>query len=116
MSAPVDLFDKQLRGKLTILHDTGKDSQQAGPIFGYLSIVRGVAAITGPLLAGLLFDPTSTKNASWGRYGLGSFVLFVGCMSIAAAGGSVLLEGTRRLRGRKGWGRRTEGKVGRRAR
>ncbi|KAL8281017.1 hypothetical protein RQP46_006696 [Phenoliferia psychrophenolica] len=67
----------------------GKDSQQAGPIFGYLSIVRGVSAIVGPLIAGYLFDPTSTKNANWGKYGLGNFVIFVGVMAVATAGASV---------------------------
>ena len=44
-------------------------------------IVRGIASIVGPILAGLVYDPNGTANASWGRFGLGTFVIFVGWMA-----------------------------------
>lgn len=100
---------------LTLL--AGQSHHQAGPIFGYLfvpplphhppsltpkpsGIVRGAASIVGPILAGLVYDPESTANAQWGRFGLGTFVLFVGWMAVGTLAGAGAIELARRLRGR----------------
>lgn len=70
----------------------GKDSLQAGPIFGYLAVLRGLSAIVGPIVAGKLFpggSPHTRGSTQWGKFGLGSFVVFIG----AAAGVTAVCAG-----------------------
>lgn len=87
---------------LVLIRPTGKGNhQQAGTIFGTIGIIRGLAAIIGPIISGSLISystahsptspasPSSPEQGGWevmGKYGYGKFVVFLGVVSVGTAG------------------------------
>ncbi|SGY17944.1 BQ5605_C015g07934 [Microbotryum silenes-dioicae] len=64
-----------------------KDASQSAVVFGYLAIVRGVASIVGPVIAGSVYKPTRVEGGErMGKFGLGSFVVLSGTLGVVALG------------------------------
>ncbi|KDE08517.1 hypothetical protein MVLG_01296 [Microbotryum lychnidis-dioicae p1A1 Lamole] len=64
-----------------------KDASQSAVVFGYLAIVRGVASIVGPVIAGSAYKPTRVEGGErMGKFGLGSFVVLSGTLGVVALG------------------------------
>ncbi|SCV68198.1 BQ2448_319 [Microbotryum intermedium] len=77
------------------------DPSQSAVVFGYLAIVRGVASIVGPIIAGSVYEPTSVEGGDrMGRYGMQNFVVLIGILGMVALGLILGNESYRRGRGR----------------
>lgn len=74
----------------------GKGNHElAGTIFGTIGIIRGIAAIVGPILSGSLItyshsspDGGQAGEGGWevmGKFGYGKFVMFLGVVSAGTA-------------------------------
>ena len=74
---------------------------------GSFSIVKGVAAIVGPIIATKLHRPETVPlmpmpvggAKSFGGYGFTAVTLFVGCMMVATTAGSLMSLGVKRWLG-----------------
>ena len=64
-------------------------------LFGVFSTAKGIAAIVGPIIAGLLCHPTDVQSA-YGAFGFAPMVAFVGAAMLATALGSIGCELIRR--------------------
>jgi hypothetical protein len=62
------------------------------------TIMRGIAAIVGPLVAAKLYRPDLKADAAvFGSFGFRSLTIFVGIMMSLVAGLAVLAEFSRRM-------------------
>lgn len=65
---------------------TAGDSQISTMIFSIFGVGRGIASISGPLLASALYDESKKNDAgTWGRYGFAGVMSFCGAMAITSA-------------------------------
>lgn len=68
---------------------------------GAFALVKGVAAIIGPIISGVLLESgkSSTINSSgaYGKFGFGPVEIFVGSCAMATSVSSLAVAATRRL-------------------
>jgi len=84
--------------------DTANSSPELTPItFTFFALLKGIAAIIGPILSGILLEAGKSSSfdsagQSYGRFGFGGVEIFVGSCALATSFGSLAVAATRRLR------------------
>ncbi|OCH87540.1 MFS general substrate transporter [Obba rivulosa] len=76
----------------------GSKPEHAGITFGSTALCKGVAAVIGPIISGILYEAgrSSTQgHARYGSFGFGTVEIFVGTCAIATSIGSILVAATR---------------------
>ena len=75
----------------------GRYPEQATITFTCFAFVKGVAAIIGPILSGLLLQAGQSfgTNGKYGKFGFGSVELFVGSCAAATGIGSLFVAAAR---------------------
>ena len=78
----------------------GPNPEQAGMAFGGTAFFRGLAAILGPILSGILYENGKSTgldgSSRYGQFGFGPVEVFVGTCAVATGLGSVIVATTRR--------------------
>ncbi|KZT20102.1 MFS general substrate transporter [Neolentinus lepideus HHB14362 ss-1] len=74
----------------------GKRGELQPYIFGIFASLKGVAAVIGPVISGVMYDAGKDTGAlggsgKYGRFGFGKMEIFVGSLALAAAAASALL-------------------------
>ena len=77
---------------------TGGRREYVGMAYSATSFVKGISAVVGPTISGLLLEAGrgSTMGAGFGRYGFGAVELFVGSCALASGLGSLIVTVIRR--------------------
>ncbi|KAI0686604.1 MFS general substrate transporter [Earliella scabrosa] len=72
---------------------TGNQREYVGMAFSGTSFFKGISAIIGPTISGLLLEAGrgSTMGSGFGRFGYGAVELFVGSCALATGVGSVVV-------------------------
>ena len=67
--------------------------------FAGIAFAKGVSAIIGPIISGLLLEAggSSSTSARFGRFGYGTVEIFVGSCAMATSISSLVVAATRRL-------------------
>ncbi len=78
---------------------SGSSPEFAGIVFYGLSFGRGVSAIVGPTVSGLLLEAgagSSLSGGRFGKFGYGAVEVFVGSCALATGAGSIAVAVARR--------------------
>ena len=72
---------------------TGGRREYVGIAYSATSFVKGIAAIVGPAISGLLLEAGqgASMGNGFGRFGFGAVELFVGSCALASGLGSLLV-------------------------
>ncbi|EMD38972.1 hypothetical protein CERSUDRAFT_112686 [Gelatoporia subvermispora B] len=76
----------------------GSKPEHAGITFGSTALCKGVAAVIGPIISGILYEAgkaSSSGPARYGSFGFGTVEIFVGTCAIATSIGSILVAATK---------------------
>ncbi|EPQ56309.1 MFS general substrate transporter [Gloeophyllum trabeum ATCC 11539] len=72
----------------------GKKGELQPYIFGLFATIKGVAAVIGPIISGILYDAgkgTGALSGKYGRFGFGKMEIFVGSLAMATSVVSIIL-------------------------
>ncbi|KAI0788897.1 MFS general substrate transporter [Abortiporus biennis] len=70
--------------------------EQAPLVFTFFAMFKGIAAVIGPIISGILLDSGSFGNGRYGKFGFGSVEIFVGSCALAASIGSLAVLAARK--------------------
>ena len=76
----------------------GRKPENAGITYAGTAAFKGVSAVIGPILSGVLLEAGkgSSLSASYGRNGYGAVEIFVGSCAVATGLGSIVVAAARR--------------------
>ena len=66
--------------------------------FTFFAFTKGIAAVIGPILSGVLLEAgqaATTSNTRYGKFGFGGVEIFVGSCAIATSIGSLAIAAMR---------------------
>ncbi|KDR73320.1 hypothetical protein GALMADRAFT_125448 [Galerina marginata CBS 339.88] len=69
----------------------GSRNQITNLAFGCFTVVRGISAIVGPIIAASLHDTSSQAKSVYGGFGFRKVEIFVGSMAVATSFGGLIL-------------------------
>ena len=80
----------------------GSHPEHASIVFACAALIKGLAAVVGPLISGLLYEASKSSSfsttVSYGRFGFGDVEIFVGSCAVATSLVSVIVAFMKNMR------------------
>lgn len=84
---------------LAMAECAGSNPEQTGMAFGGTAFFRGLAAVLGPILSGILYENGKATglngSSTYGQFGFGIVEIFVGSCAVATGLGSIVVAAAR---------------------